>query len=253
MENGTINLDMTLKELNIDDEPPLTDEEKGATIRECMKARSGVFHTAEAESQGMHDLKPERGMFKPGAFWLYNNWDFNVLYTIFQQLTGKEMFDALKEDIADPIGMEDFQIEDKMVFKTGRSIHPAYMFVISARDMARFGLLMLRNGNWNGKQVIPADWVEETTGYCSDATIYRRDGYGYMWWAAKDFNHYPHFPNVKLKEGTYSARGAGGHYILVIPDRDMVIVHRVDTFERNMVRPGEFGTFVQMVLDSKVN
>lgn|GEM_PF-2136015 len=50
--------------------------------------------------------------------------------------------------------MENFSVENGEMIKTGRSVHAAYMFVISAHDLARFGLLMLRNGNWNRKQVI---------------------------------------------------------------------------------------------------
>ncbi|MFC1563967.1 serine hydrolase domain-containing protein [candidate division KSB1 bacterium] len=249
--NGTIDLDMTLGDLGIDDIPPLSDQEKRATIRDCLKARSGVYHTAEAESEGMHNMKPDRDSLDPGTFWLYNNWDFNVLGTIFEQLTGKEFFNALKEDIADPIQMEHFSMEDDLSFKTDRSIHEAYMFVISARDMARFGLLFLRNGNWSGKQVVPDEWVKESTAYYSDATVYRRDGYGYMWWAAKDNNRFPHFPIVNLPEGTYSARGAYGQYILVIPAYDMVIVHRVNSFERgNYTYPAQFGMLAKMIIDA---
>jgi CubicO group peptidase (beta-lactamase class C family) len=250
--NGTIDLNRTLKDLGIDDNPPLTEQEKMATIRDCLKARSGVYHTAEAESEGMHKLKPARGTYRAGEFWLYNNWDFNVLGTIFQQLTGKNIFQALKEDIADPIQMQDYVPEDGQSFKTNRSIHEAYMFVVSARDMARLGLLFLRKGKWDGKQVISEEWVKESTTYFSDATIYRGDGYGYMWWVAKDHNKYPHFPNVDLKEGTYSARGYGGHYIVVIPEYDMVVVHRVDTFKRNYVRPEPFGTLLKKILDAKI-
>ncbi len=251
VNDGTIDLDKTLGDLGIDDEPPLSDLEKRATIRDCMKARSGVYHTAEAESHGMHELKPERNSLNPGTFWLYNNWDFNVLGTIFENLTGKNIFLALKEDIAGPIGMEHYSLEDDRSYKTNRSIHEAYMFVISARDMARFGLLFLRKGIWDDIQVIPPEWIKETTAYSSDATVYRRDGYGYMWWAAKDNNRFPHFPIVSLPEGTYSARGAYGQYILVIPDFDMVIVHRVNSFERgNYVYPAQFGMLVRKIIEA---
>ena len=254
VENGTIDLNKTLAELGIDDEPPLSEQEKTATIRDCLKARSGINHTAEAENDAMHKLKPPKDMFKPGQFWLYNNWDFNVLGTIFQNLTGKKIFKAMIEDIADPIQMENFTFENDASYKTGRSIHEAYMFVISAHDLARFGLLMLRNGKWNDKQVIPENWVKESTTYFSDATIYKGDGYGYMWWVAKDNNKFPHFPNVKLKEGTYSARGAGGHFLVVIPEYDMVFVHRVNTFiEGNSVSFQDFGNLLSMVLDAKID
>ena len=250
---GKIDLDLTMAALGIDDQPPLSAQEKGATIRDCLKARSGVFHTAEAENEAMHKVKPPRDMFKPGTFWIYNNWDFNVLGTIFENLTGKKIFTALKEDIADPIGMEDFVPEDGQSFRSDRSVHEAYMFVISARDCARFGYLFLREGRWGDRQVIPADWVKESTTYFSDAAIYGGDGYGYMWWVAKDHNRLPHFPGVELKEGTYSARGAGGHYIVVIPDRDMVVVHRVNTFENNNVTGAQFGRLLKMILDAKLS
>ena len=253
VENGTINLDKTMSELGIDDEPPLSEQEKKATIRDCLKARSGVFHTAEAENDAMHKLKPSKDMFKPSEFWLYNNWDFNVLGTIFEKLTQKKIFQALKDDIADPIQMERFTVDNGSSFKTGRSIHEAYMFTITAHDLARFGLLMLRNGKWNDKQIIPAKWVKESTTYFSDATIYKADGYGYMWWVAKDNNKFSHFQNVKLKEGSYSARGMGGHYVIVIPEYDMVFVHRVNTFNpNNNVSSKDVGALLNMILEAKI-
>ena len=251
--DGTIDLEMTMAELGIDDLPPLTAGEKQATIRDCLKARSGVFHTALAESEGMHALKPDRGSLAPGTFWLYSNWDFNVLGTIFEQRTGTNIYAALKADIADPIGMEHFEVSDGFPIEGDRSIHYAYMFSISALDMARFGLLMLRDGAWDGRQVIPAGWVEESTDYYSDATIYRSDGYGYMWWVAHDHNRYPHFPNVSVPEGTYSARGAGGHYIVIFPAFDLVVVHRVNTWEGHQVSHADFGTFLALVLDARLD
>ncbi len=252
VRKGIINIDKTMRELSIDDNPPLTDIEKGATIRDCLKARSGIYHTALYESAGMKALKPKRHTKKPGDHWYYNNWDFNVLCTIFEQLTGKKIFEALKAEIADPIQMEHFEADDGNYFKGYESIHPAYPFIITARDMARFGLLMLRKGKWNGEQVIPEDWVEESTAYYSDAALYQIDGYGYMWWVVKNSNKYSHLPNVNLKEGAYSARGAGGHYIIVIPEYDMVFVHRVNTYERNYVSSGDVGHMLKLVLDAKI-
>ncbi|MBN1940435.1 MAG: serine hydrolase [Candidatus Aminicenantes bacterium] len=250
VENGAIDLDQTMAELGIDDEPPLTEVEKKATVRHCLMARSGIYHDAEAEAPSMRAVKPPRGSKKPGEFWLYNNWDFNVLLTVFEQKTGKKFFEALGEDILMPIDCENYMPEDGIYQKTGASVHPAYHFVLTARDMARFGLLMLRNGKWNDRQVVSSAWVKESTSYMSDAEIYGGDGYGYMWWVAKKGNKIPHFPAVDLPDGTYSARGAGGHYMIVLPDRDMVIVHRVNTFESNNVGPNGFGLLVRKILDA---
>lgn len=251
VKEGIIDLDKTVYELGLDDEPPLSEIERTATLRECLKARSGIYHPALYESKRMKDLKPERHTQKPGTHWYYNNWDFNVSGTAFEKLTGKKIFQALETEIANPIGMEDFSAEDGWYVTGEESVHPAYPFIITAHDMARFGLLMLRKGKWNDKQLIPEDWVEESTRYHSDASLYGSDGYGYMWWVARDHNKYSHLAGVKLPEGTYSARGAGGHYIVIIPPYDMVVVHRVDTFEDNSVSSDEFGKLMKMILNAK--
>jgi len=251
VESGAIDPDRTLGDCGIDDEPPLTDLEKTATIRDCLKSRSGIYHDALYETPRMQELKPARGSHKPGTYWYYNNWDFNVLGTVFEQLTGNKVFEALKSDIAAPIGMESFEVSDGEYVRGDASVHAAYPFKITARDMARFGLLMLRGGDWAGTRVIPEGWVRESTRYHSDATLYSCDGYGYMWWVARSCNKHPHYPNVQLPEGTYSARGYRGHYILVIPDRDMVVVHRVDTFEKDIrVSSAETGTLVDLILQA---
>ena len=253
VREDVIDLDNTMHEIGIDDDPPLSEEERQATIRDCLKARSGIYHPALYESQGMKDLKPARYSEKPGIHWYYNNWDFNASGSIYSQLTGNDIFQAIYDEIATPIGMEDFTPEDGTYVTGEESIHPAYPFRVTARDLARFGLLMLNEGNWNGTQVIDADWVKESTSYHSDATLYGSDGYGYMWWVAKDYNKYPHLPNADIPEGSYSARGAGRHYVMIIPDEDLVIVHRVNTDIRNSVSTAEAGKLFQLIMDAKTD
>jgi CubicO group peptidase (beta-lactamase class C family) len=250
VKDGTIDLDANMDDLNIDDVPLLTDQEKTATIRQCLQSASGVFHTAEAESDYMHNLKPPRDTYQPGTFWIYNNWDFNVLKTIFEQETQMNFYAALKNDIMDPIGAN-FTLSDSISWKPTRSIHPAYMFKISATDMSKFGQLMLENGTWNGEEIIPQSWVDESTRYRWDAQIYDGDGYGYMWWVATNQNARPYLPNCNLPAGTYSARGAGGQWMEIIPERNMVFVHLVDTYVRNSVSFEDIGTLLQMILDAK--
>ena len=250
--DGVIDLDATMAELGIDDEPALSQQEKKATVRDCLKARSGIYHAALYESQGMKDLRPVRHTMKAGTHWYYNNWDFNAAGTIFEKLAGKKIFEAMELEIAVPIGMQDFSAGDGTYVTGDDSIHCAYPFRITARDMARFGLLMLDGGRWNGRQIVPSQWVAESTRYHSDAALYGSDGYGYMWWVTKDDNKFSHLPNVDLPQGTYSARGAGGHYILIIPARNMVIVHRVNTdIKGNGVSKGQFGKLVRLILEAK--
>ena len=63
------------------------------------------------------------------------------------------------------------------------SRHPYYGFRLSTSDLARFGLLFLRNGRWGGQQVVPADWVRESTP--PHSVIGPQGGYGYMWWTGE--------------------------------------------------------------------
>lgn len=253
VRDGIIDLDVTMAELGITDKDTLSEEELKATVRDCIKARSGNYHPALYESAGMKRLKPERHTVRAGTHWYYNNWDFNVAGTIFKEATGKDIFEAIEEEIAKPIQMEDFEAADGWYVDGEESIHPAYPFRITAHDLARFGWLMLNRGNWNGTQVIPPDWVDESTAYHSDAALYSSDGYGYMWWVARKNNKYPHFSNLELENGAYSARGAGGHVVLVIPYENMVIVHRVNTDKRgNRVSYGEFGKIAAMILEAKM-
>jgi len=253
IKSGVIDMKATMADLGIDDNEGLSEDEKKATVRDLLKARSGIYHPALYETESMKRRKPARFSVKPGTYFSYNNWDFNALGTIFEQKTGQRIFDALQEDIAKPIGMEDYEPADGTYVSGRESRHKAYPIRLTAQDLARLGLLMLNKGNWNGKQVIDSAWVYESTRYHSDATSFASSGYGYMWWVARDFNKFPAFTGVDVPEGTYSAQGAGGHYLVIFPDYDMIVVHRVDTdISGNRVSGKDFGTLLKMILDARI-
>lgn len=252
VEKGLLDIDKSLGELGIDDVPKLTEREKTATVRDCLKARSCVYHDCILR-EGSKAKGPPELVLPPGTHFLYNNWDFNVLGTILEQTSGKSIFQMMEDDIAKPIGMENFSASDGWKMTGDASIHPSYPLKINARDLARFGWLMLNKGNWDGKQVVPSAWVEECTSYHSDAARSYNDGYGYMWWVAKQNNKYPHYPNVAVPPNSFSARGRGGHHMVVVPSLNMVVVHRVDTFiEGNTVSKQDFGTLLSMIFEAKI-
>src|SRR5271156_4056338 len=177
---GKINLSDTLEKLGIDDKKPsLTAVEKQATVLDLLEARSGVYHPTDYETKGMLEKKPPRGSHAPGTFWYYNNWDFNTLGYIYEQATGTKIFEAFYREIAQPTGMQDFTARDGEYISSPDSLFPAYIFEMSARDFARFALLYLHGGKWNGTQVVPEDWVKASTRPYSDA---ESGGYGYLWW-----------------------------------------------------------------------
>jgi CubicO group peptidase (beta-lactamase class C family) len=227
LARGEIALDSTIAFYHVDDVGGLTVHEREATVKDLLEARSGVFHAAsnpgdDVDSSLHRDSKPH------GTYFIYNNWDFNALGTIFERATGRGIYDALDEEIARPIGMQDFQ--RKAQFKYGdttRSRHPAYHMVLSARDMARIGYLMLRSGRWRDRQIVPRDWVAAST----RAATHLQDmnpgrmrewwfGYGYLWWV------YDGPRAIGPYAGGFTAMGAYGQFITVLPVIDMVIAHK---------------------------
>ncbi|MGA8330587.1 MAG: serine hydrolase [Mycobacterium sp.] len=100
-----INLDTTLRELDIDDTPALSAEEKSATIKDLLTARSGV-HLPVADGGTLG--RPSRGSHPPGTFWCYNNWDFNVLGHVYERITGRSVFVAFEHELAGPLDMTDW-------------------------------------------------------------------------------------------------------------------------------------------------
>jgi CubicO group peptidase (beta-lactamase class C family) len=243
VEKGVIDLAATLKELSIDDIPPsLTDAEKQAAIRDLLMSRSGVYHQAAGEHQIMIDARPERGSHSPGSFFYYNNWDFNALGTIFERTTGKGIFAAFDEEIAARIGMEDFTPQDcTYVLEESRSEHPAYFFRMSARDLARFGLLYQNYGRWEGEQIVPEEWVRESTAVYPVENS-GGDPYGYLWRIIPGEAGFGH--------GFYHA-GLGVHLLAVLPDQKLVLVHRVDTDRDFDITWPEIRTLMEMIVSAR--
>jgi CubicO group peptidase (beta-lactamase class C family) len=225
--NHTIDLATTIEQMGLDDVGGLLPIEKKATIKDLLTARSGVYHPASNEGDASA-MAPKRGSMQPGSFWLYNNWDFNIAGYILEQQTRKTIYELIDSILAKPLQMQDWNMQEQR--KTGdttRSRYKAYHMWFSTRDMARIGYLMLRNGQWKDKQVIPADWVKTTTAVVStykkaveDKTAYFHFGYGYLWWVWD--NPY----NTGAYEGAYSATGAFGQFITVLPKLDMVVAFK---------------------------
>ena len=234
VSDGTIRLTMTLEELGIDDIQGLMPVEKKATIDHLITARSGIYHPASNSGDSTADA-PARGSQEPGTYFLYNNWDFNCAGYIFETLTHQTIYDALERDLAIPLRMQDFdRLQQRKSGNLQRSRYPAYHIWLSTRDMARIGYLMLRKGSWAGKQVVPEYWTlkisrVKTSIPDMNPEPYKKGdfGYGYMWWVWDG-------PNATGPyEGAYTASGAYGQYITVLPALDMVIAHKTAVPPRN--------------------
>lgn len=223
VDKGLIDLDRTLADLGIDEIPPLTDQEKTATIRDLLMFRSGIYLPAAGEHDSQITQRPARDSHAPGEYFFSNNFDANALGTIFTQETGYEMGAFMEEFLARPLGMQDFDannvvIGDPWFWPSQETLHTQYYIYLSARDTARIGVLVAQGGVWNGQQIISRDWMDLSTAPHSDLSeshiVYQRyDAFGYQW--ALDSN-----------SGTIWTDGYGGHFMLSDPVRNLTIVER---------------------------
>ena len=257
---GRIDLSKTVRQLGLDDVRPFLPNEENATLLQLLMARSGIY--LDSGNDELTRLSPRRGSQSPGTYFQYQNWDFNAAGAAFEKLTGLDIFEALEVDLAKPIGMQDF--DRKLQRKNSslpESIHPEYAMYLSTRDMARLGLLMLRNGVWDKKQLVPKEWISRITtlvthadqihpigaGGAGLATTQDRWGYGMLWWVWDA----PSWPGTTTGpfQGAYTAMGANGQYITVFPAWDAVVVHKVnfDVDGKNQITPGDYTALLAMV------
>jgi CubicO group peptidase (beta-lactamase class C family) len=235
VRSGALDLDATLADLDIDDgvPPGLTDGERAARVRDLLTCRSGVYHPSNHQTPAARAALPPRGAHRPGTFFLYNNWDFNALGTILERALGRSLFDEFAETIAGPTGMQDFDLARQGYATQPFSEHRTYAFHISTRDLARFGQLYLNHGRHGDRDVIPAEWVTDSTrahtptGRGPDG---RGPAYGYLWWVAHDGQL---FAGAVVPDGSYAAYGMGSQFLLVVPALERVIALLADP-----TRPG---------------
>jgi CubicO group peptidase (beta-lactamase class C family) len=211
--------------VGIDDTPPLTEQEKSATIEDLLMARSGVYLPPP---EGGTSFLPPRGAYAPGTHWVYNNWDFNVLGNIYERLTHKSLYIAFDHHFARPLGFTDWHLFTDSSYEYradpmgGNLRYPNYTFFLSARDLARFGELFVNRGVSAATRLLSEEWIARstrlvsTTG-ASDALF---GGYGFLWWIAGPEQD---LSAAGIPAGTYSANGMGGNFLTILPGLRAVV------------------------------
>jgi CubicO group peptidase (beta-lactamase class C family) len=148
--------------------------------------------------------------FKPGTHFLYNSPATYMLSAIVQKVTGITLVDYLRPRLFEPLGFKDPQWSTN---PQGITVG-AYGLSVRTEEIARFGVLYLQKGTWNGKQLIPASWVEQATSMqTSNGSAPTSDwdqGYGYQFW--------------RSRHNTFRGDGAFGQYCMVLPEQDAVVV-----------------------------
>ncbi|MEO1675040.1 MAG: serine hydrolase [Pseudomonadota bacterium] len=162
-------------------------------------------------------IEPDR---PAGTFNRYNSADTQVLGRLLVAVTGKSLSAYMDEKLWQPLGAHAngyWLVDDK-------GMEMAFAgFNATARDYARLGQLYLRGGNWNGQQLVPADWVRASVTPDAPHLLAgdnprsnNQFGYGYQWWVLG--------PDAQGRRGDYMAMGVYNQFIYVNPDKDLVIV-----------------------------
>jgi CubicO group peptidase (beta-lactamase class C family) len=153
------------------------------TVKHLISNNSGRHWDAATDYVTMAVREPDKTAFSiglsqdapPGSTWAYNNSAIQTLDEVLQKATGQSPSDYAESKLLAPIGMTNSEMKKD---PSGNTL--TFMGLSSTcQDMARFGYLFLRDGNWNGTQVVPSEWVEEATGRSSQEL---NAAYGYLWW-----------------------------------------------------------------------
>lgn len=240
IEDGKCTLDKRMAEVL----PELKPHYPDATLRHFTTMTSG-YRAVGDETTGSYKHGPSGTPFKPNPKPLftppgsqYAYWDsaMNTLGLALTRIAGEPMEELFRRRIAEPIGMKnwdwgEYATVDGLVVNGGSGNGNKHVF-ITAREMARFGLLFLNRGNWNGRQLVSSQWVAEATRVQvpsslpwaqPESEIDGRGVYGFNWWRnGLKPDGQRKFPGAP--EGMFWASGHNNNKCFVIPEWDMVIV-----------------------------
>ncbi|MBC6606716.1 serine hydrolase [Hymenobacter sp. BT188] len=178
------------------------------------------------EAFGQGERKP-RALQPPGTYYEYNDVRINRMALSLLQLWRKPLPDIFRDEIMNPIGASNtwqwvpyrnsiIEIDGKAMPSVSGGTRWGGGLWISARDEARFGYLMLRQGRWGAKQLVPANWIKQAT---TRGPV--GPDYGYLWWLNTEQKAWPSAPAT-----SYAALGAGSNTIWIDPEHDIVVVWR---------------------------
>jgi CubicO group peptidase (beta-lactamase class C family) len=178
------------------------------------------------EEEFGHGQRKPREIQDPGTFYEYNDVRINRLALSLARVFGKSLPDVLKENVMDKIGASHdwtwhgygakstVDINGKPVESVSGGTRWGGGLWINSQDMARFGLLILNKGNWDGQQIVSKDWIQQAT----TPSAHGPD-YGYLWWLNTQKKEWPSAP-----ASSFAAVGNGGNLIWIDPDHDIVLV-----------------------------
>lgn len=202
----------------------LNETKKNISIEDLLTMRSGLNWSEVVDA---FEIWPETGysldyilnkslVHEPGTTFEYSTGNTELLAAILQNKTGVKLADYAQQYLFEPIGIDENDmewIEDTWEWGSGSLTtisHGGFGIFATPRALARIGELCLNNGNWNGTQVVSAEWIQNaTTTHSIPIGVGEGSEYGYLFWLHEDY---------------YSAVGALGQLIAIIPELDIVVV-----------------------------
>ena len=180
---------------------------------------SGLAYWAGASSiEGLRD----RGLIRePGTYWDYENYDSLRAVFAMKRVLGNERYREFpRRALLDRIGMRSTVLS---VDRFGDFILSSQVYA-NARDLARFGMLYLQGGVWNGERLLSDEWIDFIR-TPAPSTADRGNFYGAQWWLVPD-------DRTDVPHDAFSTSGNRGQYVIVVPSHDLVIVRRGLDFGR---------------------
>jgi CubicO group peptidase (beta-lactamase class C family) len=178
----------------------------------------------------------------PDALWTYNGGSTNLLGNILERASGKPLEAFAREVLFQPLGITDLEWKN---YPENQKIAPAAGLRMRPRDAAKIGQLMLDHGAWNGKQIVPADWIAQSVkprfqaiGYFSGLFFY-----GQQWWLGRSITG-----DTEVK--WIAAMGSGGQRIFIVPDRDLVVMTTSGLYFRPHQGDGALDMLTNFILPS---
>lgn len=262
IEDGKCTLDTLAWRYNPKD---LAEYYKGVTLRHFATMTSGFdgvggSYDFDEKHRGDENafVRPLPPFFAPGTKYQYWDEATQQYGYVLTQIAGESLHDYLKRRIFVPIGISGTEWQPDA---TGKVLNWTGGLVISASDLARFGHLFLNEGNWAGRQLVPASWVHEATSVQVPPSIPNalassdRKGsgvYGYHWWpngvTPEGKRRWPDAP-----VGTYARSGYNNNDLFIIPAWKMVIVRLGLDQQEDAITTAEYNVFLKMIGEAILN